>query len=68
MATKKGIIDSIRGQKVVIPDLESVFSDWPKGRSIEEAGLRHDVSEHLNRYVYITPSRMRYREAVLTQT
>jgi hypothetical protein len=56
MANETDILDSIHGQRVVIPDLESLLSDWPEGRSIQEARLKHDVTDHITRFVSIAHS------------
>jgi hypothetical protein len=54
MVARSDIIDSIRGQCVVIPDLESLLSDWPQGKSSEEANVQQDVVDRLHMYVITT--------------
>ena len=64
MANETDILDSIHGQRVLIPDLESLLSDWPEGRSVQEGRLKHDVTDHLKRFVYIAHPT---QDIVLTQ-
>ena len=54
MVTKLDIIRSIRGQRIVIPDLERLLSDWPQGRNSEEAKVEQDVVARLQMCVIKT--------------
>lgn len=54
MVARSDIIDSIRGQRVVIPDLESLLSDWPQGESTEEGNVQQDNVVRLHTYVIMT--------------
>jgi hypothetical protein len=55
MVARTDVIRSIQGQRVVIPDLQSLLSDWPKGQSDEEAKVKRDVGKRLDEYVVTGP-------------
>ena len=54
MVARSDIVDSIRGQVVLIPDIERLFVDWPRGKSSEEANVEKAVVDRLHTYVITT--------------
>ena len=44
------ILMSLRGQSIILPDLNSIFQDWPKEVNPGLGQLRRDVDEWLDRY------------------
>ena len=43
------ILMSLRGQSITLPDLNSIFRDWPKEVNPGLGQLRRDVDEYLDR-------------------
>ena len=44
------ILAELRGQCIVLPDLNGVLNSWPKQTNRNLDRLRHDVDEWLDRY------------------
>ena len=44
------ILTALRGQSITLPDLNSIFHDWPKEVNQGLDQLRRDVDEWLDRY------------------
>ena len=44
------MLTALRGQSITLPDLNSIFHDWPKEVSLGLGQLRRDVDEWLDRY------------------
>ena len=44
------ILTELRGQSITLPDLNSIFHDWPKEVNPGLGQLRRDVNEWLDRY------------------
>lgn len=51
----ESIIAELRGQSIVLPDLNAIFGNWPKQVNANLDRLRHDVDEWLDRYSTIFP-------------
>lgn len=49
------IIAELRGQSIVLPDLNALFENWPKQVNADLERLRHDVDEWLDRYSALFP-------------
>ena len=54
------IITELRGQSIVLPDLNAILGSWPRGVNRELARLRREVDEWLDRYEF---SQNRLRKA-----
>ena len=44
------ILTALRGQSITLPDLNSIFHDWPKEVNQGLDQLRRDVDEWLDKY------------------
>ena len=44
------ILAELRGQSITLPDLNSIFHNWPKEVNPGLGQLRRDVNERLDRY------------------
>ena len=44
------ILTELRGQSIILPDLSSIFHDWPKEVNPALGQLRRDVDEWLDRH------------------
>ena len=49
---------SLQGRQVQIPDLQSLFTDWPSYVNPELEHLRQDVDAKLQRYLHQKPQRL----------
>ena len=47
---RHGLVNSLRGQHIRIPNLHSLFQAWPEATSSHLAALRTDVDQTLNKY------------------
>lgn len=45
------VLTALRGQSITLPDLNSIFQDWPKEVNQGLGQLRRDVDEWINRYI-----------------
>ena len=45
------LIQSLKGQKVRLPDLHNIFADWTEAVNPEVERMREDVSKRLKRQV-----------------
>lgn len=66
-ADPDSILAELRGQSIVLPDLNAIFESWPKQVNASLDRLRHDVDEWLDRFNALFPHpRTHMRRKILT--
>jgi len=45
--SRQQLLDSLRGSRMVIPDLQAIFARWPQGVNPSLGLLAQDVNERL---------------------
>ena len=67
---RKQILESLRGQSLIVPDLQLFFKHWPQRINPEEKRLRDDVNRRLEECVIlnILPSSAETSKLILTPT
>ena len=44
------ILEALKGQSIVLPNLDAIFASWPKEVNVSVDWLDHEIVEWLNRY------------------